>query len=176
MIITLPLKTGHPVIDSFAFEALFEGPLLVRTSFVPASLVSVTADAHLSGAVADWLLRGFADWHAGAADPWRAGFMEFCSFADLRSVRAVQEQLLQTSRGELLSYGDLAERALGSAKAARAAGTACARNPLPLLVPCHRVVPAHVLTALRKGDQARDYGNYAYGPELKAALIEYERK
>ena len=42
-------------------------------------------------------------------------------------------------RGGTVSYGTLAARA-GNPKAARAAGTACATNPIPLIVPCHRVV------------------------------------
>lgn len=45
-------------------------------------------------------------------------------------------------RGALISYGELAAQA-GSPGAARAAGSACAQNPFPVLIPCHRVVPAH---------------------------------
>ncbi len=44
--------------------------------------------------------------------------------------------------GETLSYGELASRA-GEPGAARAVGQAMARNPWPLLVPCHRVLAAH---------------------------------
>ncbi len=43
--------------------------------------------------------------------------------------------------GETISYGELAEKA-GSAGAARAAGNALAGNPLPLIIPCHRVICA----------------------------------
>ena len=42
--------------------------------------------------------------------------------------------------GETVSYGELAARA-GNPRAARAVGTACARNPVPIVVPCHRVLP-----------------------------------
>jgi len=42
-------------------------------------------------------------------------------------------------RGRTLSYGELAERA-GSPAASRAAGQAMRRNPLPVIIPCHRVV------------------------------------
>lgn len=54
---------------------------------------------------------------------------------------AVLLTLRRTVPGETLSYADLAERALKSRKAARAVGTCMARNPFPLLVPCHRVLP-----------------------------------
>jgi methylated-DNA-[protein]-cysteine S-methyltransferase len=49
--------------------------------------------------------------------------------------------LLETSYGETLSYAELARHA-GRPGAARAAGGACARNPLALVVPCHRAVGA----------------------------------
>ncbi|WP_414837669.1 methylated-DNA--[protein]-cysteine S-methyltransferase [Candidatus Nanosalina sp. VS9-1] len=49
----------------------------------------------------------------------------------------VMEEMLEIPRGETRSYGEIAE-ALDSA--AIAVGQACGRNPLPLIVPCHRVV------------------------------------
>lgn len=45
-------------------------------------------------------------------------------------------------RGEAITYGELAERAGSSSTAARAAGQSMRRNPLPIIVPCHRVVGA----------------------------------
>jgi methylated-DNA-[protein]-cysteine S-methyltransferase len=47
--------------------------------------------------------------------------------------------------------------------AARAAGTACARNPVPLLVPCHRVVPG-----------SGGVGSYGGGAHRKRALLAME--
>jgi len=64
--------------------------------------------------------------------------------------------------GEVVTYGKLAERA-GNARAFRAAATACARNPIPIVVPCHRVLPA-----------GGGIGNYGGGPERKRALLELE--
>jgi methylated-DNA-[protein]-cysteine S-methyltransferase len=55
--------------------------------------------------------------------------------------RRVYEALRTTSRGTTLTYGELAELS-GSPGAARAVGTALRRNPLAILVPCHRVVAA----------------------------------
>ena len=54
--------------------------------------------------------------------------------------RVVLDRLREVPRGETVSYGELAARA-GNPKAARAVGSACARNPVPIVVPCHRVLP-----------------------------------
>lgn len=54
-------------------------------------------------------------------------------------VKSVYEALRRVPRGCVVTYGELAARA-GAPGAARAVGTAMARNALPLLVPCHRVV------------------------------------
>jgi O-6-methylguanine DNA methyltransferase len=55
--------------------------------------------------------------------------------------RKVWAALRQIPAGQTESYGRLAA-ALGAPKAARAVGSACGANPVPLLIPCHRVVPA----------------------------------
>lgn len=54
---------------------------------------------------------------------------------------AVWEQMMHIPYGETRSYGDLA-RALGDRTLAQAVGVACGRNPLPVVVPCHRVIGA----------------------------------
>jgi len=64
--------------------------------------------------------------------------------------------------GEVITYTDAAERA-GSPRAFRAAGSALGSNPIPIVVPCHRVVRA-----------GGDIGNYGGGPELKRFLLELE--
>jgi methylated-DNA-[protein]-cysteine S-methyltransferase len=64
--------------------------------------------------------------------------------------------------GEVITYGQAAQRA-GSPRAFRAAGTALGSNPIPIVVPCHRVVRA-----------GGDIGNYGGGPEMKRFLLELE--
>jgi methylated-DNA-[protein]-cysteine S-methyltransferase len=67
------------------------------------------------------------------------------SIVDTRTTafqRAVVHIVRSIGYGQTLSYGEVAELA-GSAGAARAVGHVMATNPLPLLVPCHRVVAAH---------------------------------
>lgn len=65
--------------------------------------------------------------------------------------------------GEVRTYGELAQ-AIGRPGAARAVGQACNRNPIPIIVPCHRVV----------GAGGRLTG-YAGGLGLKERLLELER-
>ena len=64
------------------------------------------------------------------------------SQVDAAFPRAVYETLQRdVSWGETVSYGELAEMA-GRPRAARAVGNAMSRNPVPIVVPCHRVVAA----------------------------------
>jgi len=62
---------------------------------------------------------------------------------DLRALTPFQRQVLRTCRrigyGQVTTYGNLA-RTIGRPRAARAIGGALARNPVPLVVPCHRVI------------------------------------
>jgi methylated-DNA-[protein]-cysteine S-methyltransferase len=76
--------------------------------------------------------------------------------------RVLEELHRSVHRGETVTYGELAARA-GNAKASRAVGTACARNPIPIVVPCHRVLPG-----------SGGIGNYGGGPARKRALLELE--
>ncbi|MFD7153343.1 methylated-DNA--[protein]-cysteine S-methyltransferase [Kribbella sp. NPDC059898] len=55
--------------------------------------------------------------------------------------RAVWKQLTRIPYGEMQTYGDVA-KIVGDLGAARAVGTACNRNPIAIVVPCHRVVGA----------------------------------
>lgn len=55
---------------------------------------------------------------------------------------AVWEELARIPYGETRTYGEVAAAVGGGPGAARAVGTACHRNPIPLIVPCHRVVGA----------------------------------
>jgi methylated-DNA-[protein]-cysteine S-methyltransferase len=55
--------------------------------------------------------------------------------------RAVWAQIAAIGYGEMRTYGEIAA-AVGDRGAAQAVGTACNRNPLPIVVPCHRVVGA----------------------------------
>lgn len=76
--------------------------------------------------------------------------------------RQVIEHLREIGYGRRESYATVAA-AVGSPKAVRAVGSACARNPLPLVIPCHRVVRTD-----------GSFGQYAGGMAAKATLLELE--
>lgn len=86
---------------------------------------------------------------------------------DLRAVTSFQENVLRTTatipKGEVRPYGWVAKE-IRRPRAVRAVGSAVARNPVPLIVPCHRVVrtDGHI-------------GNYSLGgPHHKVELLEHE--
>ena len=85
---------------------------------------------------------------------------------DLRQLTLFQRQALdvtaQIPPGEVRPYSWVA-RQMGNDGAVRAVGSALARNPVPIVIPCHRVV---------KSDGS--VGNYAFGPQMKARLLAHE--
>lgn len=74
----------------------------------------------------------------------------------------VWEALVRIPLGAVVTYQDLA-RAIGNPKGARAVGNAVGQNPIPFLIPCHRVI--------RKDG---NFGNYGGGPLRKKALLGWE--
>ena len=76
--------------------------------------------------------------------------------------KKIWNEVLKVKFGETASYGEIAERA-GNKKASRAVGTANSKNPLPLIVPCHRII----------GSDGRLTG-FAHGLEMKKKLLDFE--
>ena len=76
--------------------------------------------------------------------------------------QAAWKAMKKVKPGSVISYADLAERA-GSPAAVRAAGSACAKNAIVLVVPCHRIVKT-----------GGALGNYAYGLGKKEWLLRHE--
>ena len=64
--------------------------------------------------------------------------------------------------GDVITYAEAAQRA-GNPRAFRAAGTALGTNPIPIVVPCHRVIRA-----------GGEIGNYGGGPQMKRFLLKLE--
>lgn len=74
----------------------------------------------------------------------------------------VWKATLEIDRGQVKPYNWLAQR-IGRPKAVRAVGTALGKNPIPILIPCHRVI---------KSDGS--VGSYAFGSEYKTRLLCHE--
>ncbi len=76
--------------------------------------------------------------------------------------KRVWEELLWTPCSETRSYGEIA-RAIGQPRSGRAVGGACGANPIPLLIPCHRVLAAN-----------RKIGGFSGGLAWKRKLLAIE--
>lgn len=77
--------------------------------------------------------------------------------------RQVWRELTRLKKGETITYGELAAR-IGRPTAVRAVATAVSRNPVAVLIPCHRVI---------RGDG--QIGGYRWGAKLKKALLVREK-
>ena len=151
------------------------GPLLLAAT--ERGLVKVAFDrqdhdavlAALAEAISPRILRAPARLEAVTRqldEYFTAGRQTFDVPLDFRLARgfrlSVLEHLPEIGYGHTESYSQVAAAA-GSPKAVRAVGTACALNPLPVVVPCHRVVRAD-----------GSYGQYAGGEEAKRVLLTLE--
>lgn len=112
-----------------------------------------SAETALEHRVARELTEYFGGARRGFSFPYRAHGTVF--------QRRVWAALVRIPYGTTRTYGDVA-RSIGQPGAARAVGMANHRNPLPLVIPCHRVVAAHGV------------GGYGGGTDLKRRLLMLE--
>ena len=168
---TLPATTGthhYRVVDSPAGPLLLVGGPrgLARIAFTcddhDRVLAELTTDAgppRPDDGGLDEAARQLREYAAGTR-------REFTLELDLTPVTPFRRRVLDRMReipyGRTVSYAGLAAAA-GNPRAVRAAATACATNPLPVVVPCHRVV---------RGDGGT--GRYRGGEEAKRALLALE--
>lgn len=151
------------------------GPLLLAATTAGLVRVAFDSEGHdtalnrLAEAVSPRILRA-----PGRLDPVARQLDEY--FAKRRTVfdvpidlrltagfrRSVIEHLRDIGYGRRESYATVAA-AVGNPRAVRAVGTACAHNPLPVVIPCHRVVRSDGST-----------GQYVGGPAVKSALLDLE--
>lgn len=163
------LDVAYRVVDSPV------GPLLLAATDAGLVRVAFEVEDHdrvvdqLAATVGSRLLRTGArtDATARQLDEYFDGRRRrFDVGVDLRLVsgfrRAVIEHLPHIEFGSTETYADVA-RAAGSPAAVRAVGTACGHNPVPIVVPCHRVV--------RSDGSA---GGYLGGPDAKRLLLGLE--
>jgi O-6-methylguanine DNA methyltransferase len=84
------------------------------------------------------------------------------AFTGTEFQKSVWRQLQKISAGRTRSYGEIAQ-AIGKPKAVRAVGGACGANPIPVLVPCHRVLAAN-----------KKIGGFSGGLDWKRSLLNRE--
>ena len=137
--------------------ACFTGDLLTRLDFLPSDTpLAPRADArirHLETELA-------AYWH----DPGHAFDLPYMPRGTPFQLR-VWQALLKIPRGTPTTYGALAKRL---ATAPRAVGQACGSNPLPILIPCHRVVASNGLGGFMHAAAGAPL-------DVKTRLLEHER-
>lgn len=148
-------------------QARFESPLGLMSAAVSArGLAWLNFDAPLFAGVPvnashPWLAQTGVELN----HYWQDGRAAFTLPLDLQGTafqQAVWQALLGIAPGTTCSYGDIAQR-IGRPRAVRAVGLANGRNPVALIVPCHRVIG-------RDGTLT----GYAGGLARKAALLEHE--
>ena len=109
-----------------------------------------------------WIVHAKAElneYFAGQRQSFECEYLLFTSPFRKKSLEAVR----QIPYGEKQSYAQVANIA-GNAHAVRAAGSANAKNPLPILVPCHRVISSN-----------GSLGGYGGGQEMKQWLLDHEQ-
>ena len=128
--------------------------MLAAARFVDRPYPSKPADGPIPREAIRWLDIYFA----GA----RPGFLPPMSLTGTDFQKAVWQELLKIPYGETTTYGQLAQH-LGC-RSAQAVGQAVRRNPIAIIIPCHRVMGA-------------DGGlvGYAYGVDRKRQLLAWER-
>ena len=163
------LDVAYRTVDSPVGELLLAGTEagLVRVAFASLGVDTVLTD--LAARISPRVLRapGRLDAVARQLDEYFDGRRTaFTVPIDLRLVggfrRTVLDHLPDVAFGTVASYAAVAGLA-GNPRAVRAVGTACAVNPVPIVVPCHRVV---------RSDGS--LGGYLGGPEVKRALLTLE--
>lgn len=138
--------------------ALFTGPALTRLDFLPrTTALSAAPDSR-----ARHLAQQLELYWQNPAHPFDLLFVPEGTPFQLR----VWRSLMAIPPGRPTTYGALA-RQLGSA--ARAVGQACGRNPLPILIPCHRVVSANGLGGFMHASSGAPL-------EIKSWLLAHERR
>lgn len=151
------------------------GDILLAVSDAGVTEVSYLAENDLYGTLRELEGRGFLVYERqGAVEPvaeeLRAYFQrqrdEFSLPVDLTGITDFTQRVLHSAQhipyGKVWTYGDVA-RAIGQPRASRAVGNALGRNPIPVIIPCHRVI-------LSSGAM----GWYTGGPAIKRTLLGIE--
>ncbi|WP_334044792.1 methylated-DNA--[protein]-cysteine S-methyltransferase [Burkholderia ambifaria] len=135
------------------------GLFFVGQKYYPSLAIAVDADARNASPLVRKVAEEVADYFTGT----RETFSVPIHLRGTAFQRSVWKELLAIPFGELVSYGDITERVGLPMSAARAVGGAVGRNPVSIMVPCHRVIGA-----------SGSLTGYAGGIERKRALLSLE--
>jgi methylated-DNA-[protein]-cysteine S-methyltransferase len=155
----------HRVIERVAFNSTF-GPMIIEgddehlfsIQFVDGSANEVSAQPETSSPVIADAVKQILAYAAGERTRFDLPY-ELCG-TDFQ--KRVWQELAAIDFGERRSYGEIAGN-LGNRNRARAVGQAAGRNPLLIIIPCHRLV----------GSGGR-LGGFAAGLDLKRRLLDHE--
>jgi O-6-methylguanine DNA methyltransferase len=171
------LEERQQVFEDIVYAQLESQIGTVWVASTPYGVCKISLGADQSGAFLSWLSR-----HIGVARPREEPQLMTGVVAQLREYfsgsrrvfdlpldargtvfqRAVWSQVVRIPYGATATYGDIA-RLVGKARASRAVGAAVGANPLPIVVPCHRVIGA--------GGSLTGFGA---GLDVKEALLRLE--
>jgi methylated-DNA-[protein]-cysteine S-methyltransferase len=170
------LRRDAPVEDTgvntfFAFYRSPIGPLMMTSDGRSLTGLHTETDRHKPEVRPEWIEDEQAAPFADATAQLDGYFAGRCTGFDLPLAPSgtefqmtVWRTLLGIPFGETISYAELARR-VGNPKASRAVGHANARNPISIIVPCHRVIGAD-----------NSFTGYAGGLERKRALLVHEAR
>jgi methylated-DNA-[protein]-cysteine S-methyltransferase len=148
---TMPMDTpvGHLVLES-------DGDVLIGI-WLPAQASTTRGDGHDAPPVLKDTATQLEEYFAGE----RTGFDVPMELDGTAFQKEVWRELTRIPYGETISYGELARR-VGRPKGPRAVGQANGKNPIPIIVPCHRVLASNGI------------GGYGGGLPMKRALLAVE--
>lgn len=162
-------RAGGGVAVRYGFHPTPFGECLLATTARGVCALSFLADGGRTAALDDlrarWPAADVARDDAGTRPVAERAFGGGGALLDVRGTNfqvRVWEALLRVPEGALVTYADLAA-AVGRPKAARAVGSAVARNPVAWLIPCHRVIRA-----------TGAFGDYRWGAARKKAIVGWE--
>jgi len=146
------IETGPKVYRMFLPDEQTPTEDVVQMNFPGASSLSCPEIAELGGRLQSFL--------AGEAVEFELALLALERYSEFQRKVLVAEHKIP--RGWVSTYGRIA-KSLGTPRAARAVGNALARNPFPIIIPCHRTIRAD-----------GRLGGYQGGLEMKRALLKVE--
>lgn len=155
-----PLHSGNPIIDAYSLRVLTTGSVITQITFIHHEQEPET---NLHNPLTVLIAQALSAWYDGDVSKLRALPL---APAPTPWAAAIRTELHSLPLGETLSYAQLADRTHNS-RAVRAAASACAHNPFPLVIPCHAVIPQPAQNKLDHDcdlilDPHFPSGNYAF--------------